>query len=105
MAAWRNEVARLAGGAEPGAAVLEIRLFYRRWPQAGDLWQLHSALGDAAEKTYRLVHWILDPVTGRPWATGEAVVVTFDLKARKVISATPDMIAALKAHVPTGLAV
>jgi acyl-CoA thioester hydrolase len=33
----------------------------------------------------RVLHWILDPETGKAWGTSEAVVITFDLDARKVV--------------------
>ncbi len=82
VSAWRAE-----GEQRPnvGGAVLEYRLVYRRWPEAGDFLEIRSAVVAAEGKTQRLAHWILDPVSGEPWATAEAVGVTFDLTTRKAI--------------------
>jgi acyl-CoA thioester hydrolase len=90
LAAWREEVARAAtaqDGADrqAGAAVLEYRLAYHAWPEAGDLVETRSAITEVGEKTKRLVHWVLDPVSGKAWCTAEAVAVTFDLITRKTI--------------------
>lgn len=102
---WRRQVAEAAGDRRMGAAVLEYRLIYRRWPRAGDLFRIHSSLAGAREKTHSLVHWMLDPVTGGPWASAEAVAVTFDLDKRKVLPTPPSLIKALETLAPPGLAV
>ncbi len=47
-------------------------------------------------KANRLVHWILDPVTGAAWASVEAVAITFDLNTRKAFVAPDEMRDALK---------
>ena len=39
----------------------------------------------ADSRTMRLVHWMLDPDTGRAWGASEAVAITFDLDARKIV--------------------
>jgi acyl-CoA thioester hydrolase len=31
------------------------------------------------------VHWLLDPTSGRPWATAEVVSLFLDLKERKAL--------------------
>ncbi|MGB3626315.1 MAG: thioesterase family protein [Henriciella sp.] len=85
---WRTRVASADPDVRMGGAVLENRIIYRRWPKAGDLFEIRSSLGRVEEKVHSLVHWMLDPVTGLPWMTAEAVAVTFDLNKRKVI-ATP----------------
>ena len=92
---WRREVTARAPGAQMGAAVVEYRLIYRRWPRAGDVMILHSALADANEKTHRLAHWLMDPLTGQAWVTSEAVALTFDLVHRKVLPTPADQIARL----------
>jgi acyl-CoA thioester hydrolase len=86
-----------------GAAVVEYRLIYRRWPRAGDLMTLHSALAEANEKTHRLCHWMMDPVSGQAWLTSEAVALTFDLVKRKVIPTPADELAALAKMAPGSL--
>lgn len=100
---WRQDVAAASEGAEMGAAVLEYRLIYRKWPRAGDRFVVHTGLAAAAEKTHALAHWVLDPDTGDAWITSEAVAVTFDLKTRKVIPTPPEQIASLERIAPRGL--
>lgn len=103
---WRKDVAASAeGDVETGAAVLEYRLIYRKWPQSGDLFVAHSALANVAENTHSLVHWVLDPVSGEAWMTSEAVGVTFDLKARKILPTPKKQMAALEKIAPRGLTI
>lgn len=86
-----------------GGAVLEYRLAYLRWPQAGDRVELRSGLIGSDPRTMRMAHWLLDPATGLPWATSEAVAITFDLDARKAVPITPAAQAGLKAFAVEGL--
>ncbi len=71
--------------ARTGGAVLEYRLLQLAWPRAGERFELRSGLVGADSRTMRLVHWMLDPETGKVWGTSEAVAITFDLDARKVV--------------------
>ncbi len=103
MAKWRAETAREAGISNQGAAVLEARLVYRGWPGPGDRWQLYTGLGGANGKTHRLVHWMIDPDTGRPWLSAEAIAVTFDLDTRKAIAPSEKALAILETLAPKGL--
>jgi acyl-CoA thioester hydrolase len=89
FARWRKESGD-AQGKRLGGAVLEYRLDYRRWPQAGDLVQVRSGVIELADKTQRVIHWLLDPVGGEAWATGEVIAVTFDLDARKAVAPPPE---------------
>ncbi|MEL6567401.1 MAG: thioesterase family protein [Pseudomonadota bacterium] len=102
---WRKRVAEAAGGVPMGAAVLEYRLIYRRWPRMGDLFEIRSGLNSVAEKTHSLVHWMLDPVSGDAWMTSEAVAVTFDLEKRKVLPTPPAQMAELEEIAPKGLSI
>ena len=52
----------------------------------------------------RVVHCMLDPATVEPWGTSEAVAITFDLDARKVVPVTDAARVALAAHEVKGLA-
>ena len=52
-----------------------------------------------------MVHWMLDPVSGKPWGSAEAVAVNFDLDARKIIPIAPAARAALKDYVVEGLTI
>ena len=71
--------------ARTGGAVLEYRLAQLAWPRAGDRVELRSGLVGTEGQAMRVMHWMLDPTTGQPWGTSEAVAVTFDLDARKVV--------------------
>lgn len=68
-----------------GGAVLEYRLVQLAWPRAGDRVELRSGLAGTEGQAMRVVHWMLDPTTGKAWGTSEAVAITFDLDARKVV--------------------
>lgn len=100
---WRAQVAAAAGDKKMGAAVLEYRMIYRHWPRAGDLYQAYSSLARAEEKFHTLVHWLVDPATGKAWLTSEAVAVTFDLAERKIIKAPAGHIKMLETLAPRGL--
>jgi len=102
---WRRRVAEAQGGSRMGGAVLEYRLRYHRWPTAGDLFEVRSSLSRVEKKFHSLVHWVLDPVSGGAWATAEAVAVTFDLDARKVIPTPAEMMAELADIAPGGLTI
>lgn len=71
--------------ARTGGAVLEYRLVQLDWPRAGERFELRSGLVGVDGRTMRLVHWMLDPETGKVWGTSEAVAITFDLDARKAV--------------------
>ena len=102
----RKAVTEALGGEQPkrmGGAVLEYRLIYLDWPMAGDHFELRSGLKAVEDKTQRLNHWLLDPVSGRAWGTAEAVAVNFDLDTRKVVPIAPAARAALQPFVVPGL--
>ncbi|MDX2237352.1 MAG: thioesterase family protein [Hyphomonadaceae bacterium] len=109
LAEWRRRAAELASPSgetrRTGGAVLEYRIAYRRWPRAGDLLEARSGVIEVAEKTHRLGHWVLDPVTGEAWATAEAVAVTFDLDTRKTIAPPAEHRAALAATAVAGMSI
>lgn len=100
---WRNDVTKAAGGKRTGAAVLEYRMVYRAYPKPGDALEVYSAFNRAEEKIHSLVHWIVDPVSGKAWLTSEAVAVTFDLDTRKIINTQPEHIEMLGKIAPRGL--
>jgi acyl-CoA thioester hydrolase len=80
-----------------GAAVLEYRLDYLAWPRRGDLTSVYSGLKSVTDKNITLAHWVMDPLTGQPWCVCEALAVTLDLQARKIIANPPRAKAALEA--------
>ena len=99
---WRNTVAE-ASGVRMGAAVLEYRLIYRRWPTCGDRFEIRSSLNRVEEKVHSIVHWVLDPTTGFAWSTAEAIAVTFDLDKRKIVPTPLEQMKALETLAPKGL--
>jgi acyl-CoA thioester hydrolase len=106
---WREQVGREAAArgetVRMGGAVVEYRLVYRRWPKAGDRFVIRSARGFQKEKTHSFVHWVIDPDSGEAWATTEAVAVALNLETRKIMTATPELMAALAKVAPAGLTV
>nr|WP_295109361.1 thioesterase family protein [uncultured Caulobacter sp.] len=90
--------------ARMGGAVLEYRIAYLAWPRAGDRVDIRSGLMGTDARTMRVVHWMLDPATGQPWGASEAVAITFDLDARKVVPVTDAARTALARHEVKGLA-
>ena len=98
LAQWRHEAGSEAG-ATPAGAVVEARVIYRRFPRAGELIEVHSGIAEVGEKTMRLAHWIVDPESGKPWASMEAVALTFDTTTRKAISPSPEARKRMQARV------
>jgi len=72
-------------GAAVGGAVLEYRLAYHAWPRAGDRFIIKTGLTAVTERTRTMVHWMLDPETGKPWSSACAVAVALDLQGRKIV--------------------
>ncbi|MGQ3016387.1 thioesterase family protein [Phenylobacterium sp.] len=84
-----------SGAPRIGGAALEYRLVHFAWPRAGDRFELRSATAHVEERFRRLRHWMIDPHTGRPWASAENVAVGFDLDARKVVRLSPEAVEAI----------
>ena len=91
------------GAARVGGAVLEYRLIHHAWPAAGDRMELRSGLAGGDRRIRRLVHWLLDPDSGRPWGSAEAIAISLDLEARKIISLSDDEVARTNAVAIPGL--
>jgi acyl-CoA thioester hydrolase len=86
-----------------GGAAVEYRLLHHAWPRAGDRLELRSGSAGGDARIRRLVHWMLDPDTGRPWASAEAIAVSFDLATRKLITLSDDELARVEADAVAGL--
>ena len=69
-----------------GGAAVEYRAVYHAWPRAGDRVEMRSAHRELTAKARRVVHWLLDPTSGRPWASAEMVSLFLDLKARRSLT-------------------
>ena len=98
---------RRPGAGEPdrkvGGAALEYRLIHHAWPRAGDRLELRSGSAGGDRRFRRLVHWLLDPDTGRPWGSAEAIAVSFDLQTRKLITLSDEEFARVEADAVPGL--
>lgn len=90
-------------GRRIGGAALEYRLIHLAWPRAGDRVELRSGSGGGDARFRRLVHWLLDPETGRAWGVAEAIAVSFDLETRKIISLSDEELARVEANAVSGL--
>lgn len=90
-------------GARTGGAALEYRLIHLAWPRAGDRVELRSGSGGGDARFRKLIHWLLDPATGRPWGVAEAIAVSFDLETRKLITLTEAALAQANAEAVPGL--
>ncbi|WP_412545380.1 thioesterase family protein [Maricaulis sp. MIT060901] len=86
-----------------GSALLETRILPRRWPREGDGYVIRSGLKSVSPKVRNLVHWVLDPATGKPWWTMEGVAAPMDLDARKLVEPNAHFRAMLEAAVVKGI--
>lgn len=98
---WRRQVAAAAAASDgvarqPGGAAVEFRFLLRRWPRAGEHIEVRSAIAEVMAKANRLVHWLVDPVSGGAWASVEAIAIAFDLITRKSYAAPDELRAALQ---------
>ncbi len=103
MGPVREAAAAASPGIRVGGAVVEYRLLMLERAGAGDHLEMRSGFADVGERVSRVVHWALDPVSGRPWVSSEAVVVCFDLDARRILPVPPAAQAALAERVTPGL--
>ena len=105
-AAFRGTVAGEAPQpvARVGGAVLEYRIIHLAWPRIGDRFEVRSGVAGVDHRAQRMVHWMLDPTTGKAWGTSEAVAISLDLDARKIITITPQAQAAIAQRITPGLA-
>lgn len=90
-------------GRKVGGAALEYRLMHHAWPRAGDRLEVRSGSAGGDPRFRRLVHWLLDPDTGQPWGSAEAIAVSFDLETRKVITLSDDEFARAEVDAVKGL--
>ncbi|WP_293376891.1 thioesterase family protein [Phenylobacterium sp. SCN 70-31] len=87
-----------------GGAAVEYRLVHHAWPRVGDRVEIRSGSAGGDARIRRLVHWMLDPDTGRPWGSAEAIAVSFDLSTRKLIVLSDEELARVEADTIPGLA-
>ncbi len=88
-----------------GGAAVEYRMCYHRRPRAGDIVIVRSGLKSLGERTFHLVHWVLDAVTGEAFATSEAVALSLDLEARKSLPIDPERRSIMESKIVPGLSI
>lgn len=98
-----RDLVNAQGGTRIGGAALEYRLVHLDWPRAGDRVQLRSGIAAVEPRFRRMIHWLLDPQTGRPWGVGEAIGMSFDLDARKLVTLSDEALAQARTQVVEGL--
>lgn len=78
------------------AALLEMRAVIHHYPGRGDAYVYLPALVGANTYTREFVHNLVDPVSGKSWASMRASGCKFDLKSRKLIKLTAAEVAVLE---------
>lgn len=91
--------------AKYGGAVLEYRLCFHHPLHVGDIVVVRSGLKQVGEKANHMVHWTFNGETGVLVSTSEAVGITLDLEARKVVPLPEDRRAHLETLVVPGLSI
>jgi len=86
-------------------ALLEAQIFLHRRAESGDAYHFYSGLMQGNAYTRQLVHHIFDVVTGDCIFSMVGDGCLFDLKARKLIKASDEQVAALQKNVIEGLRV
>ena len=114
MARVSSGISHLFQGERPGATptgrgvggvALEYRMLHFDWPRAGDRFELRSGTTGGDARVRRLVHWFLDPRTGKAWGAAEAVAASFDLDARRIVTLSNEEVAAWNARAVPGLTI
>lgn len=96
----------LHGGTRPegiGGAALEYRFVFHSWPRLSDVIEVRSALSALGPKTLQVTHYLFDLETSQCVAASQAVVVWFDLTARKAVAVPDDVRAQLLSQLIPGL--
>ena len=88
---------RDAAGEHMGLAVVEYRLTYLDHPRAGDRFVVRTGLVRAAPRRLEWAYWMFDPASGAPLAAARAVMVPFDLEARKATTLPDEVVTKLRA--------
>jgi acyl-CoA thioester hydrolase len=99
---------RLQSGSRPdgiGGAALEYRFVFHSWPRLSDVIEVRSALSLLNNKAMQVTHYMFDVATSECFASSQAVVVWFDLVARKAIAFPEDVRPQLQERVIQGLAI
>lgn len=94
-----NQAAREATGLTLGGASVECRLRYLHWPNEGDRYDVLSAVVGIDRRTQRLAHFMVDPSSGRVFASVEVIAVMLDLDQRRAALIPDELLAGMRCHV------
>jgi acyl-CoA thioester hydrolase len=86
-----------------GGAAVEYRCLYHAWPRPGDRLMLRSGHKAMTAKSRTMIHWLLDPTSGRPWASAEMLSLNLDLNERKAVAMPESVVQAFAAELIPGL--
>lgn len=88
---------------DKSGALLEAQVFLNRRAEAGDGYKFYSGLASGNSYTRKLIHNVVDVITGENFFSMIGDGCLFDLKARKLLKATEAQVAALQKNVVKGL--
>ena len=74
-----------------GFAALDYKLAHLRPIKVGEPYEMRSGLYELKDKTLRMVHHMVQSMTGEPLGSLEFVVAMFDLAARRTMPIPPEM--------------
>lgn len=74
-----------------GFAALDYKLAHNRPIKVGEPYEMRSGLYELKDKTMRMVHHMVQAMTGEPLGRLEFVVAMFDLAARRTMPIPPEM--------------
>ncbi len=92
MRPLRSELKARHPSLRVGGAALEYQLVYEDLPRVGDHLQLLGRVTAVKAKVQHLAFVLVDPLTGRRWASARAVVSCLDLDARRLITVPDDLL-------------
>jgi acyl-CoA thioester hydrolase len=87
-----DEDYRTGGGT---AALLEARVLFHKYPEAGDAYSYVPGFLGADSYTRGILHNLVDPLSGENYMTKVAVGCLFHMKTRKLVKTSPDQVARL----------
>lgn len=84
-------------------ALLEARIVHRNQPKAGNCYVFRSGLRAANTHVRELCHWILDPVSGKCWASFIGVACRFDTETRRLVKLDEKTLKLLRSNITKDL--
>jgi acyl-CoA thioester hydrolase len=86
-----------------GGAALEFRVVNFERPVSGDCYEVRSGLQKVEGSAFSVIHWMLDPFTGKRFASMQSINTVLDLDARKIVPISGAARQLLSSHAIPGL--